>query len=299
MGVALRKGFAEYSPIVDLLVKTRKKVKPVIIGGDPGLTPILRWAGSKKKLLPVLLDQALGECSGVYHEPFVGSGALFLQMKAKKAVLSDLNPHLMQAYKQVKNHPEAVWEMLSKMPSNIEFYYSLRQVNWITLNSIERAARFVYLNRFCFNGVYRTNLNGDFNVARGDGHLGIPSWDIFKAFANRLKKASLVEADFGVSIDKAVKGDFIYIDPPYVDLTKRNRGEYGLGSFGEEDISRLARAANQASKRGAKIMLSYRHSDELISLFKGWNVRSFDVQRTVSCDIAKRHAAKEILLTNY
>lgn len=299
MGVALRKGFAEYSPIVDLLVRTRKKVKPVIIGGEPGVTPILRWAGSKKKLLPLLLDHALEEFSGVYHEPFVGSGALFLQMNVKKAVLSDLNPHLMHAYKQIKNHPAAVWEMLSKMPSNEEFYYSLRAMSWTTLNSIERTARFVYLNRYCFNGVYRTNLNGDFNVSRGDGHLGIPSWDVFKAFSARLKKASLAEADFGSSISKAGKGDFIYIDPPYVDLSKRNRGEYGVGSFGEDDVIRLAKITNQASKRGAKIMLSYSYSDELISLFKNWNVQAFNVQRSVSCDTNNRKLAKEILLTNY
>lgn len=298
MGVALRKNFDEYSAILDLISGSKRSEKPSHIGGKPGETPILRWAGSKKRLLPRLLNAA-ASASGTYYEPFLGSGALFLTLSPKKAVLSDLNSHLIQAYKTTKSSPEQVWQLLSKLPATTDFYYALRSLNWTSLSAIDRAARFIYLNRYCFNGVYRTNLNGGFNVARGEGHLGIPSWEVFNAFAKRLKKVSVAEADFELMLAKAGKNDFIYLDPPYIDINKRNRGEYGAGSFTQDDIIRLADSAKRASSRGANILISYRYSEELIELFRGWNLQSFDVARSISCDTGNRQVAKEILLTNY
>lgn len=298
MGIALRKDFGQYSPIIELLNTFKNGDRSTFIGGTPGQTPILRWAGSKKKLLPRLLGAA-GSNKGTYYEPFLGSAALFLSLAPRKAVLSDLNPHLIQAYKVTKASPEEVWQLLSRLPSTPDFYYALRSLNWVSLNAVDRAVRFIYLNRYCFNGVYRTNLNGGFNVARGDGHLGIPSWEVFNAFAKKLKRVSVVEGDFEAVLNKAGENDFIYIDPPYIDLGKRNRGEYGAGTFGQNDVTRLASGAKSASDRGAKVLVSYRYSEELIDLFSGWNLQSFDVARSVSCNTGKRASAKEILLTNY
>lgn len=298
MGIALRKNFDHYSPILDLVNGYKSSDKTSYIGGTPGETPILRWAGSKKKLLPRLLGAAV-LAKGTYYEPFLGSGALFLTLGPKKAVLSDLNPHLIQAYKLTKLSPEEVWQLLSKLPATPDFYYALRSLNWSSLSAVDRAVRFIYLNRYCFNGVYRTNLNGGFNVARGEGHLGIPSWEVFSAFAKRLKKVSVSESDFESVLNKAGENDFIYLDPPYIDLEKRNRGEYGAGSFNQEDVVRLADSAKNASDRGANVLISYRYSEELIDLFSGWKLQSFDVARSISCNTGKRQAAKEILLTNY
>ncbi len=272
--------------------------RPLEIQGIPGEAPVLRWAGSKKKLVPDL-QLASPIKYARYIEPFVGSGVLFLALCPSKAILADINPHLIQAYRLIASDPYDVWSFLKKMPASEEFYYELRTVNWEGLNELERAARFVYLNRYCFNGVYRTNLKGQFNVARGSGNLGIPAWEVFSTFSDRLKNASIFHSDFEMIIDKAKKDDFIYLDPPYLEEGKRDRGEYGFGNFSEDDLGRLVETVKRADRRGAKVLFSYTAASSIHEEFDGWQVKKIGVQRSVSRDILNRKQAKEILISNY
>jgi len=268
------------------------------IGGVPGMTPILRWAGSKKKLLPHL--QAAAPTSfNTYIEPFVGSGVLFLLLAPETAYLSDLNSDLIQAYDVIKVHPRRVWNILMSWPADEDFYYELRASDPASLNSYIRAARFVYLNRYCFNGVYRTNREGGFNVARGRGNLGIPEWPVFKNFADRIKNIDVRNCDFEVTVNRAKKNDFIYLDPPYAEPGKRDRGEYGAGTFRPVDVARLLNAMMRADRRGAKVLLSYSADQIDLNVLQGWHVREITVMRNVSGFAGSRRHAHEVLISNY
>jgi DNA adenine methylase len=260
--------------------------------------PILRWAGSKKKLLPVL-SAAAPESFVRYVEPFVGSAVLFLKLDAPKALLGDLNKDLIETYEAIRDHPRAVWNRVMSMSLEPGFYYELRAVNPMTLGQLERAARFVYLNRFCFNGVYRTNRAGQFNVARGLGHLYVPELKTFMGFSKALHQAQLSCVDFEEQVSKTRSGDFLYLDPPYAIGSKRDRGEYGMGSFRDHDEARLVESILAASDRGVKVLLSYSPSNFVIKKLRGWKVHNLSVARNVAGFAGSRRHAREILVSNY
>jgi DNA adenine methylase len=261
-------------------------------------TPLLRWAGSKKKLLPLLV-QAAPKDMGRYIEPFAGSAVLFLKLAPDRAILSDINRDLIETYQTVCQSPDEVWRRAAAWPTTEEEYYRVRGMQISRLSQIGKAARFIYLNRFCFNGVYRTNAKGQFNVARGKGHLSLPSREQFRMFASRLQAADLKCTDFRSTVVRARDGDFIYLDPPYAPTGGRDRGEYGLGSFKNADLDRLAAALHAAASRGAKILLSYADQPSVTELFRGWHVHRLEVTRNVCGFTDARRRAREVLISNY
>jgi len=260
--------------------------------------PILRWAGSKRKLLPLLI-QASPKTFRRYAEPFFGSGVLFLRLGPDKALLGDLNADLIDAYQVVREHPRAVWNRVIAMSQDADFYYEIRSISPSSLKPLDRAARFIYLNRFCFNGVYRTNRSGHFNVPRGSGKLSVPEFPVFRDFANKLKHAQLSCGDFEKLVGKTRDGDFLYLDPPYALGEKRDRGEYGAGSFRENDEDRLISAVRSASERGVKVLLSYSPSEGIKSKLTGWKFYNLSVTRSVAGFADQRRKADEILVSNY
>jgi DNA adenine methylase len=262
------------------------------------VAPLLRWAGSKKKLLPVLLAAAPAYTKR-YIEPFAGSAVLFLRLGASNAILGDLNESLIETYRIVQRYPRAVWERASKLGDNSDDYYSIRAIPRESLNAFERSAQFVYLNRYCFNGVYRTNRAGQFNVARGKGHLFMPDLDAFKAFAGRLRAADLRCSDFEEILAEAGDGDFVYLDPPYALGAKRDRGEYGCDAFRERDEHRLIASLQTADRRGAKILLSYSPSATVLQGLRKWRRHDLTVARNVAGFTSARRSAEEVLLSNY
>ncbi|WP_062057788.1 DNA adenine methylase [Cellvibrio sp. OA-2007] len=276
----------------------RSLEKSAYIKGVPGATSVIRWAGSKRRLLPALLE-AKPNTYKTYFEPFAGSAAYFLSLSPKGAILSDINTDLIHLYKAIKNHPKKLWDAVCQMPSAESFYYELRSLNPDTLSSLEKAARFWYLNRYCFNGVFRTNLEGQFNVSRGLGNLGIPEFELIKAFSNRLKGVEVLCSNFEPIIDVATKDDFIYLDPPYLDRNKRDRGEYGSGNFDDSHLDRLLESMQRATRRGVKILLSYRCDEHVIGKLPGWNVKNVSVVRSVSSDTTQRTKVGELLIKNY
>jgi DNA adenine methylase len=267
-------------------------------GGTSTVAPLLRWAGSKKKLLPILMAAAPGD-SERYIEPFAGSAVLFLRLAAQNAILGDLNQSLIETYRIVQRYPRAVWERASKLGDRPEDYYAIRAIPRDHLNVFERAAQFVYLNRYCFNGVYRTNQTGQFNVARGKGHLFVPGLETFQAFAKKLKSADLRCSDFEEILSEAGRGDFVYLDPPYALGDKRDRGEYGCNAFREKDEQRLIASLRAADRRGAKVLLSYSPATTVLQGLKKWRRYDLTVARNVAGFASARRRADEVLLSNY
>lgn len=221
---------------------------------DNRLLPFLKWAGGKRWLMP-LAQQLSTEKIKTYYEPFVGSGAMFFALQPAKAVLADFNQELIHTYKAIRNDWQAVFSELRRHHRNhsSDYYYKIRSSNPRTPHT--QAARFIYLNRTCWNGLYRVNLEGVFNVPIGTKTNVVLDTDDFEAVASLLKKTSLQTGDFERVIGKAGKGDLIFADPPYTVRHQFNGFvKYNEKLFSWSDQERLMKALLRAKARGAKIL---------------------------------------------
>jgi DNA adenine methylase len=260
--------------------------------------PILRWAGSKAQILDRLAQFWLHD-EALYIEPFCGSAALFLKLSPKKAILGDLNLDLIETYRVIRLHPERVFRAISKWPKTPDHYYNVRKLNSRALSRVQRAARFIYLNRLCFNGLYRTNLKGEFNVPWGaDGAGQFPSAEQFKLFSDSLRTARLVHADFQRTLAYARSGSFVYMDPPYRVSKTRTFKEYMPSGFGSTDLERLRLSLEDLHARGALFLLSYADSEEAAVLASGFETTRLPVKRFIAGSASKRMSVDEVLITN-
>lgn len=261
--------------------------------------PLLRWAGSKRKLLPKLVEFWRPEFER-YVEPFVGSGALFYALTPETALLSDLNGELIDTLTTTRNHPDAVYDLLERIPRGKDSYYALRAQDSSVLTPQAQAARFLFLNRYCFNGLYRTDMKGRFNVpyaATKTGH--IPDRPTFIRSARLLKRARLLNADFERVVEKHVKvGDFVYLDPPYAVDNRRIFKQYGPQTFGTDDLARLEKSLSIIEARGAHFVLSYAYCAEALRAFRPWRQRKVFCQRNISGFVQHRRRAAELIVTN-
>lgn len=260
--------------------------------------PLIRWAGSKRKLLPKLLE-LVPEDYNRYIEPFCGSACLFFSLPfEKKAILSDINNELINAFEVIKND-DAIHQKLLEIPVSEDEYYKLREINPETLDNNKKAIRFLYLNRYCFNGIYRTNKSGKFNVPIGKKTGGFPEKETFLLSKSRLSKAELIVSDYKNTLGKAMKGDFVYIDPPYSKLEKFT-GEYGVGSFNASDLPDFIKELDKLNEKKVKFLFSYRACQETIDELKEkYTVKRINVRRHISGFKTEWNEVEEILVMNY
>lgn len=225
---------------------------------------------------------------------------MFFSLQPDKALLSDFNFELIQCYEVLKKHPVLLSRKVHEHPQQKTHYYKLRQMDPAELGQIERAARFLFLNSFCFNGVYRTNLSGQFNVPWGTKSRGVPSEKLLRRCSYYLRRAEVCCQDYLRTLKEVQVGDFVYLDPPYAKSGSRNRGEYGVGSFALENEEQLIAALSSLDRRGAKFLLSYRASSAFIEKLKPtWNFKRIRVRRNVAGFAGARRNAIEILARNY
>jgi len=264
----------------------------------PSIKPFLRWAGSKKKLIPVLKNYWNDNFTR-YVEPFVGSGCLFFEIQPKRAVLGDLNAELIETYKVIRREPEELAALLSKLPLGRDSYNSIRNDSTDALDHLGLAARFIYLNRYCFNGLFRTNNNGGFNVPYGGDRSGkLPSLEHLKAISKSLKKCSMIATDFEKILDRTRKGDFVYMDPPFAVGNRRVFKQYGPQNFGLEDLQRLSTALVSMDNKGVSFVVSYAYCREALELFKPWHNKKVFVQRNIAGFTKSRRRAAELIVSN-
>jgi DNA adenine methylase len=265
--------------------------------------PVLRWVGGKqllwKRLAPLLPKDILDR---TYHEPFLGSASLFLAISPKNAVLSDLNPHLIHFYEHVRKNPDLVSKYIRRHQSedSERYYYAVRDEYNGAAASAAQAARFLYLNRTCFNGVFRVNQKGEFNVPYGKKAAPrFPSLLALRELAKRLKSARLRSLPFAESLQDCKKGEFVYLDPPYPPLNGTSFfTHYTLDRFDAGDQEALATEANRLDSIGALVMLSNADTTLIRRLYRGWRLHSLEVTRFVTCK-KKRHQVSELVITNY
>jgi DNA adenine methylase len=263
----------------------------------PWTTPIFRWAGSKRQLLPLLI-RCIPSDMKRYVEPFAGSACLFFAVRPRKALLGDINEELFKTYSTIHAHPRLVYRAVSHMPATSRHYYYLRGADFSAWDAVTQAARFVYLNRYCFNGVYRTNLSGKFNVPRGYKTGTIPPERAFYRCAIALRGAKLRPGDFSKCLKDIAIGDFVYLDPPYATNVHRDRGEYGKGSFGPSDIRRLLNTLSEIDANGATFVLSFIKCPEIQEAMSCWFSTSVRVRRYVAGFGRHRTTVEEVLLSN-
>jgi DNA adenine methylase len=258
----------------------------------------LRWAGSKRQLLPRLLSYHNSRFTR-YVEPFCGSACLFFALEPKDAVLGDLNEELIHAFRELRLDSKAVARCLAKFPLGEDAYYEIRRQDPATLEGVARAARFLYLNRFCFNGIYRTNMKGQFNVPFGPQKkvTPFPVKDL-EAIGLALRRTILVQGDFEATLGLVRAGDFVFIDPPYSHETRRVFQEYGPIPFTTADLDRLSKHLDRIDQLGAGFVLSYTGSQKAKDLFSKWPRKRVRVRRNVAGFASHRKGAYEIVVTN-
>ena len=266
--------------------------------GELSEQSLIRWAGSKRKILPVLADFWTAKHTR-YVEPFAGSAALFFHLRPAAALLGDLNQDLIDTYRVIREYPDTVHDLASRHSANARTYYRIRSWQPDTLDEIERAVRFIYLNRNCFNGIYRTNKRGNFNVPFGGKKLSqLPDVSTFRRCALLLSNAKLQACDFGTTLARTRKGDFVYIDPPYTTRSRRVFKSYGPKEFSFTDLDRLLGHLTRMHERGVDFVVSYDDCAEARELSQKWTTERISVRRHVAGFVSSRRSAKELLITN-
>ena len=271
-----------------------------------GVPSLVKWAGGKKQLLEQF-EKFFPNKIERYFEPFVGGGTVaFFLLKThpeiKKIYLSDINEELVLTYNVVKNNIEELIVLLKeyKIKHNKEFYYKIRSEDVKQLNSIQIAARFIYLNRTCFNGLYRVNSKGGFNVPIGSyKNPTICNEEDLREISKLLQKDDIKTNQFDQAVKEARKDDFIYFDPPYYPLKKESFTTYTMDKFLEKEQEKLAEIFKKLDKKGCKVMLSNSDTEFIKNLYKGYNIHFVKATRMINCDATKRGKINEMVITNY
>ncbi len=264
------------------------------------MKPFLRWAGSKRQLLSVILKNIPG-FTGRYIEPFIGSGSVFFALAPSEAVISDTNKYLIETYNAIKRSAIGVHDVYSSLQPNKEEYYRVREALPGQIDSVTRAGYFIYLNRYCFNGLYRTNKNGKFNVPFGGttGNGTLPSLEALRAARRILNNAKCLHDDFETILNQARRGDFVFLDPPYFNPNARVFAEYGGNIFSKSDFDRLAVSIGQLHRKKILFMLTFSNTPLAQETFGSYFIMKESVRRSISGFSNARKREDELLITNY
>lgn len=272
--------------------------------------PIVKWAGGKTRLLAHLQDH-LATCApleiGTYAEPFAGGAAFFFALASttpriwKKAILADQNTELLACYRAVKTDVEAVIEALGPYKHDEALFYETRKVSTDKLSDVARAARFIFLNRTCYNGLWRVNASGKFNVPFGRyKNPRILDPDGLRAASKALRGVQIVHKDFSEVTERLKSGDFVYLDPPYVPVSKTAAfTAYSKNGFGPEDQRRLVDELRGLRKRGAMAMLSNADTPETRELYREFACHVVGMPRSINSNAKKRGNAAELIVTSW
>lgn len=257
----------------------------------------LRWAGSKRKLTPRLRKFWTADYSR-YVEPFAGSACLFFSVAPEQAILGDNNTELINVYRILRDAPERMYRRLIKIPRERDTYYRWRAKDPDLLDLETRALRFVYLNHNCFNGIYRTNVAGQFNVPFGSKLATYLSRDEFLGCSEALAKVKFVAADFQETLAYVSRGDFVYLDPPYAVTSRRLFRQYGKKPFDTDDVERLAKELRRIHKIGAHFVVSYADCRQARALAEDWYSQKVLVRRHIAGFTDHRAHSYEWIISN-
>ena len=270
--------------------------------------PFVKWAGGKKQLLD-RLEAHMPATYGRYYEPFIGGGALLLHLQPERAVINDTNEQLLNVYRQLKTDAEAVIAAVNALdakPCDVDRYMETRQAYNAKIQAheldAECAALMIWINKHCFNGLYRVNSKGLFNVPYNtkQGGVSIDATNLRNiGLYLRTKDVAIHQGDFEAACADVQPGDFIYFDSPYVPVSETaNFTDYTKDGFTLEDHKRLATLYKRLSEQGVKVMLSNNNVPLVHELYSGFTIKEVNVRRAINRDASKR-SGKEVIITNY
>lgn len=274
--------------------------------------PFVKWAGGKRQLIPELLKYIPKNFNN-YLEPFVGGGALFFELynlgilKDKKVYLFDINEELINAYKIIRNYPNQLIEQLKELKAkhNKEFYYQMRELdrkeNYKNLDNITKAARFIYLNKTCFNGLYRVNKKGFFNVPMGRyKNPKIVDEENILAVSKALKNAIIKNCDYKEVLNYANENDLIYFDPPYYPLNETAYfTSYTQNDFLEKEQIELFETFKTLASKNCYVLESNSDTKFINNLYKEFKIEKVFAKRAINSKATKRGKITEVLIRNY
>ena len=270
--------------------------------------PFVKWAGGKRSIIHELI-QLSPKIFDTYYEPFVGGGALLFELSPRKAIINDYNKELMNVYSCIKDEEKLVLmcNELNKHETNHSetYYYKIRDLDkdkkkFNKIPDYKRAARTIYLNKACFNGLYRVNSNNEFNVPSGKRskvNTHSENLGIIHCFLN-MNDIQLLSTDFVDAVKTAKQGDFIYFDPPY-DSDTSTFNSYTENGFGKEDQIRLAELFKELDLRGCYVMLSNYNTSLIRELYQGYHFHYVEAQRNIGANAKDRGIVEEVIITNY
>lgn len=275
---------------------------------NSSIAPFVKWAGGKRQLIPQIRDR-MPEKYNDYYEPFVGGGAVIFDLLPANALINDINKALINTYRTICNEPDAFLKEVNRLDNDMwedgkKYYYSIREhYNDKLMRSeygVELAALFVFINKHCFNGLYRVNGKGLFNVPYNNSRRVSVDEDVIMATSKYLKGLTIIDGDFEQACKNARKGDFVFIDSPYAPLNPTSFESYTKEGFDIESHKRLAKLYDELTARGCYCMLT-NHNTELINELYGnkdYKIDVVSVKRMINSDASNR-VGKEVIICNY
>ena len=276
------------------------------------MQPFVKWAGGKRQLLPEI-KKRFPKSYNNYYEPFIGGGALLLELARTPSIISDNNSVLIDAYKTIRDSPSNLMEQLDIIQTEHnslgdkdkvkKFYYSKREeFNRIIFskdNILRKTTLFIYLNKACFNGLYRVNSKGLFNVPSNQKtNIKLYDTDNIIQISHFLKKVKIYNQDFEITAREAKKGDLVFFDSPYAPLNPQSFDSYTKEGFSIEEHIRLAELYKSLSKKGVFCILTNHNTEFIRELYQDFTIEEVNVKRMINSD-SKNRVGKEVIITNY
>lgn len=274
---------------------------------NPLVEPVLKWVGGKRQLLKDI-EIHIPRKFSTFYEPFLGGGAVLFHLQPHKAVVNDINEELINVYSVIRDNVEELIEDLKKHKNEAEYFYNIRELDrdkeaYNRLSSIKKASRLIYLNKTCYNGLFRVNQQGEFNTPFGRyKNPNIVNEVTLRAVSNYFNKAQITFKciDFEESVKGIRKGSFVYFDPPYDPVSdSANFTGYDKGGFDRDEQIRLKQLCDKLNNRNVKFLLSNSATEFILDLYKDYNIAIVKAKRAINSRGDKRGEVNEVLVKNY
>ena len=272
------------------------------------VAPFLKWVGGKRQLMPSIVEHLPENIKNLnYSEPFIGGGAVLLHLQPKNAIINDFNEELVNVYNVIKNNLSELIADLKKHDNNADYFYEIRGLDrteqFNDLTPVQRASRIIFLNKTCFNGLYRVNNAGEFNAPFGRyKNPNIVNEPTLKAVNKYLNTNNIIirSGDYATVLEELDNRSFVYLDPPYHPISESsNFTGYVQGGWNIFDQARLRDACNELTERGIKFLLSNSSSPQIRDLYENYNITTVKANRAINSNGADRGEVDEVLIRNY
>ena len=269
--------------------------------------PVVKWVGGKRQLLPQILP-LIPKRMSAYCEPFLGGGAVLFALQPRRALVNDLNQDLITVYRVIKENADALIEHLSRHENTPEYFYRIRDLDrdreaYAALSDVEKASRLLYLNKTCYNGLFRVNASGAFNSPYGHYRRpNIVNEQTIRGVSRYFNSCDITffSEDFAAVLDRVPRGGFVYLDPPYDPVSDTaNFTGYNKDGFGRSEQMRLRQCCDELNRRGVRFLLSNSATDFIKDLYRDYDIRIVKAKRAINADASKRGAIAEVLIRNY